>query len=388
MKKINFLFIWLLVFVIPWENTVFLPGLGTLSRILGFGAITIGLLTFFVRGEFLRIHVFHWVLLYFTVLAGASFFWSSAPEDSLTRLVTYLQMLAMVWLIFQNADTPRAVHALLIAYVAGACVSLGSIFWNLASGVEGEWERYSAQGFNPNDMAIILALGIPMAWYLGEARGRSIFSWFGRLYPFAAVIGIALTASRNGLLGATLAMTYPIFTWVRGSLRQKLGVALLAVMAVTAALTFVPEASWARLATFGDAMGGGMNSRTSIWLAGVKAFAERPLFGWGAGAFRFAVEPFFGFPIAPHNVYLSVLVELGLAGFILFTLLIGLGFASLVGMPSRERIFWFVLLGTWCICAFALNWEWRKQTWLLLVLVVTHAAALMPRAKAGTEAVA
>ena len=45
MGNLSFSGVVLLVFVIPWENSILLPGFGTLSRAIGVGAIVAGVLS-------------------------------------------------------------------------------------------------------------------------------------------------------------------------------------------------------------------------------------------------------------------------------------------------------------------------------------------------------
>lgn len=375
MGNLSFSGLILLVFVIPWENSILLPGFGTLSRAIGVGAIVAGVLSIIVGKLPIRFHAFHGIFVLFIFFGSLSFFWSLDQERTLIRIITLLQLLGMVWLIFQAGNSTKKVQLLLTAYVGGAYIALASTFWNFVSAREAGWERYAASGFNPNDMAIILALGIPMAWYLSEKQAQGLLAWIFRFYPLFALFGILLTASRNGILAAALTLSYPLIAWFRLPILKQIIVGLSLVIAVISGLSFIPDRSLARVATFGDSITGGMNYRSNIWQAGLQNFANNPIFGSGMGTFSPSVERFLGNSYAPHNVYLSILIDQGLIGFAIFILLIGISFRAALGLPVPERRLWLVLLGTWCICAFALNWETKKQTWLILVLVVTHHAA-------------
>ncbi|MFA7535180.1 MAG: O-antigen ligase family protein [Desulfuromonadales bacterium] len=378
MGKYGFVMVWLLLFAIPWENVLVIPGFGTVSRVAGFAAIGAAMLSIFIGGKKLRFHNFHLAMVLFIFLIGLSYFWSIDPENGLKGIMTFIQLLAMSWLIFQSAISEERVRSLMTAYVAGAYVTVGTILNGLFSA--DHWKRFGAEGFNPNDTAIILALGIPMAWYLAEKMGRGIMASSLYFYPFFALTGILLTASRNGLLAAVLAFLFILFSLARRSMWKNFVFAVVATATVAIGFSIVPEASLMRLGTFGDSLARGMNSRWEIWQTGFQMFGERPILGWGIASFRTAIEPYYGTMAAPHNVYLSILVEQGIVGFAAFCLILGVVFFSLPELPSAERALWIVLLGIWCICAFALNWEWRKQTWFLLTLAITHATAFAPAA--------
>jgi O-antigen ligase len=134
-----------------------------------------------------------------------------------------------------------------------------------------------------------------------------------------------------------------------------------------------PAESIARWSTIGSEIThGSLNSRLYIWEIGLKVAARNPLLGVGAGAFRIGVERQLGSPMAPHNVYLSILVEQGVIGLTLFLTLLGVFMWKIFQIKGLERLFLFFLLGMWMLSAMSLNWEWRKQTWVLFTLIFAH----------------
>jgi hypothetical protein len=76
----------------------------------------------------------------------------------------------------------------------GAYVAIGStVATYLASGDSGA-SRFAATGFNENDLGLILALGIPAAWYLAtfENKGKTLrmLTIVNYAYIPAATLGI------------------------------------------------------------------------------------------------------------------------------------------------------------------------------------------------------
>lgn len=382
MRKLAFFSVWLLVFAIPWENIVFLPGIGTASRVFGLFAISVGVLAVLYLKQGIRLHLLHWLVFCFVLWGAGSYFWSIDPENSLERLWTYLQLLLMSWLVYQWAQEVKDMNALLGAYVLGAYLSAFSTLSNYVSGEMAHYQRYAALGFNPNDIAIILALGIPMAWYLFQIKWGGRLKWVFFIYPLLVPIIIALTGSRSGMIATLIAYLFVVWTVPKLSIFSKLTCLLAGCGAIWVGSSIVPLKSWGRLAGTGDELiHGGWNFRLSIWEAGLEAFSQHPLFGLGAGSFRAAVEPILGTGNASHNVYLAVLVEQGLVGFILFAAILATVLVSSLRMPSLERRLWLVLLAAWGSAAFANPWEWRKQTWLIFALAVGHAVTLATRQK-------
>ena len=92
-----------------------------------------------------------------------------------------------------------------------------------------------------------------------------------------------------------------------------------------------------------------------------------------------------------HNSFLSVLVELGLVGFLLFALILTVVVIQAWNQPKWERRFWLTMLIVWTIGASTLTWEHRKTTWLFWGLLVASAAIYQLREEetpetAGSEA--
>ncbi len=73
------------------------------------------------------------------------------------------------------------------------------------------------------------------------------------------------------------------------------------------------------------------NSRLEIWKASTPLIAQYGLFGAGYGMFEEKLEPIFGDARDAHNMYLQVLVELGIPGFVAFAWL----FVSIIMVVVR-----------------------------------------------------
>lgn len=108
------------------------------------------------------------------------------------------------------------------------------------------------------------------------------------------------------------------------------------------------------------------------------AFFDRPLIGYGTASFKHAITPELGYMAqVAHNSYLSVLVEEGLIGLLLFLSMIGMVFLDAFRLPRIERRFALVLLATLFVAMLPLTWEDEKPVWLLMAALVglSHAEA-------------
>lgn len=391
MKDLAFAALVAFVFSLPLENSVVLPGAGTISRLVGVVAVALGVGALFSprhlsvrRPSLLLVAMGTFVLWSF-----ASYFWSINPDVTLDHSLTFVQLFAMACLVWQLCQTPREQQTLLQAYVLGALVSTSTSVANFAAGnAQESYNRFYATGFDPNNFATTLALGIPMAWFLTSSYRHRFLYWLNLLYIPWAMFVIVLSASRGGFLVTAIALAIIPLTYAKLSLRRKLGFLLL-LTAGTYGLFQLSGDLQSRLvpnierlsSTTTELTKGTLNSRTKIWAAGLEVFTHspRPWLGTGSGTFDYAVEPLLDRPRASHNAYLSVLVDLGLVGFVLF-----LSFFVIALLPTLrtpQRVFYLVLGFSLLVALLPLSWETSKLTWLILSLLTTQKAYVMESVK-------
>ena len=374
MHRLAYAAIWLYVFTIPWENIITIPGIGTLSRYVGILAVGVSLVYLLTSGKliFHRVHLWG---LGFVLLAAASFFWSIDTTATVERIFQYGLLFAFFWLMFVVVDSAIEFRRLMIGYVLGALVACSNTIQNFLSGSEVVYQRYAAANFDPGDLSFALALAIPMAWYLALTKENSRLVWVYRIYPVIALGVILLTAARAGLLGVAVGLIFVVLTLPRASWQLKSLAGVLAALAIVLIPILIPAESISRLATLSDELSSGtLNDRTNIWNAGREIWAENPILGTGAGTFGATLEnhPMFREWVAPHNIFVSISTEMGAVGLvILLAILIGVVLTAWQ-MPSLERGLWLTTLAILLLACSAQNWEWRKQTWFILGIVLTH----------------
>lgn len=380
MRRATRCLLWLFVFSMPWD-VVALPAIGTISRLLGIAAVGAGVLTTVAETRFRRPGVIFWLALAFTVSSVLSLFWTISDAATLGRAWTYAQLLGIVWIVWEFARTGEDQQSLLVAFSLGAFVPVADLLRNFNAGVPSLDDiRYSAGGFNANDLGLTLVLGIPMAWQL-LLNCRGAVRFMASIYCLVAPVGVLLTGSRAAFLAGIVAVSIIPLTLPRRSLRSFLTVSTVLVVAAAATLVVVPAQNWARILTIQQeiGVGGTFTGRVDIWRAGWSVFLERPVLGVGAGAFESAVNPLLNAATASHNVPLAVLVEQGIVGFAIFAALLGACAWIVVGLPPPERKLWSVLMLSWLVGVMSLSWQYRKLTWLLFGLLAAQGAAVMGR---------
>jgi O-antigen ligase len=195
-------------------------------------------------------------------------------------------------------------------------------------------------------------------------------------YIPAATMGILLTASRGALLATLPAWLFVLGTFPRLNLFLRFLIVTILISVLFIAPLLIPESSFERLSTLGASISqGDLGNRMDVWRGGILVFSEHPLFGIGNGAFPTTVPA----REVAHNIFLSILTEVGLVGFGLFMLiLVTTGYQAL-RQPKWDARFWLALLLVWVIGAAGLTWEQRKVTWLFLNLTVVSAGLSVRR---------
>src|SRR5258708_18499519 len=202
--KLAFAFLWLMVFAIPWQNALMVPGSGPIGRWIGLLAGGLGIVAIIERQRVRRPSRGNVLITLFVLWAAASYFWSRSPEETLVAAGSLIQILVMVWLIWELASQERDHRRLMQAYVLGTYVSgvdtVYRYFFHLESKLI---NRYTSTGFNPNELALVMALSIPVSFYLA-IQSEGLMAWVYRAQLVLAGTTILLTASRDGLLASLL----------------------------------------------------------------------------------------------------------------------------------------------------------------------------------------
>ena len=378
MRTITYWLSLIAIFAIPWENMVKIPGLGTLSRILGLLVALCWITNVAITGKFRRPHIFHLAVLMFVLWNGLSIFWTVDYGLTSQRTITYCQLFIFVYILWDLYTTPHALQAALQAYVLGAYVTIGSILQNYSAGSSSEVPRFSASGFDSNTAAIILALGIPLAWSLILSKKTKYQSnwlkWSNLVYVPLALLSILLTGSRSALMGA-----FPSVLFIFSSLKRfRPSVRILSIIAIIIMMfAFQPFATTSINRILGSETGvteQDLNGRGSLWSKGFDLIAKHPILGVGSGAFRAAsLEK----SMTSHSFIIGISAELGIIGFGLFLIILAVCFYYALQQPKWNSRLWLAVLCGWVLsAAVTQNFEARKQTWLFFSLAVQWAAPL------------
>ena len=370
------------IFMIPWEGVITLSGGTTGVALLGFLLAGVWLTLVVMRRRLRQPHPFLIAAYLFVLWNVTSIFWSADVPTTFSQAITWVQLFAFIYILWDLFRTRALVTAGLQAYVLGAYVAIGVAILNFIQGnaFYETYQRFGPGGVNPDGFGFAIALAIPMAWYLAARGGQ----WSGNLLRFvnyfyipAAFFGLALSGTRAALIAAIPGMAYGLFSLAQMRLRARVVAFLLVAVGIVALLPVVqPLSSFQRLGTtVSEINEGDLNMRVPIWQEGLDLIVERPVLGVGSGTYSLVNS----LNKEAHNSFLSVAAELGLIGFFIFGLIVAIAATEAWDRLRSESGFWLTLILVWGIGASSLTWEDRRSTWLVLALVVIAANLTNPR---------
>jgi O-antigen ligase len=298
--------------------------------------------------------------------------------EVLHNIALLTQLTILSWIAFSLMRDERVARtALLVLAASCGTLSLLQVLGIAAepTDIGAQAERVTTFGFHPNDLARILMLGLLAAVGLTYGGARSIVKPRFLVWPFVALVGIAIvqTGSRGGLLA--LAAGLMVFV-LRGrgfitKVRNVFGVMLVMAFFVWAGFQF--EGTRIRFEkTLED---GDLARREEIYPAAWQMFQERPLWGWGAVASTYELGGRLGHidedTKNPHNLILYGLVSTGLLGAI--PLFLGIGLAYWAAWKSRRGphgILPLAMITAVLVANMSGLWLFNKLHWLVMAYAV------------------
>jgi O-antigen ligase len=189
--------------------------------------------------------------------------------------------------------------------------------------------------------------------------------------PFVTVE--LLTASRGGLVAMLAPIPILLWGYSKSTGSQKATGVFLILLAALVVSVVVPSTTWDRLSELAHLSNSDLGDRRGIWDAGFAVWEQQyGLFGTGAGGYYAATYDYFeeGGHTA-HNVYVSILTELGFIGFLIFAIL-GINIVREVNqLPFQQRMLSYAMLAVWGVHSLSSGNEYAKTTWFLIGLLMT-----------------
>ena len=323
--------LWLYTFILLVAPQILIPPLAAVRPALVVGTIAIAI----HLGERGRRRRGPWPaglalaggLLAWSVITLPVSYWPGGSVTFLTGL--YVKTLALFWLVCEVVDTRARLRRLVWGLALMGAVPAAVTLSNYVSGtLRGErvLAYETALGVNPNDIALLLTVLLPLALGLFALERRPAMR--ALLAGVAALDAAAVitTFSRGGFLALLVALLLALV--IRRTRLATAGRGLTAAVGglLLVAAVGLPGGYVAHMATIGDIDAdptGSAQARWSDMKTAVRYLVSHPVIGSGIGNDFLALNEARGSQWkSVHNVYLQYGVELGLPGLALFVALL------------------------------------------------------------------
>jgi O-antigen ligase len=241
------------------------------------------------------------------------------PSQSLDTAVSYGKTILLFLMVFFWCRTLMNMRRVVWIYCLGPVLL---VIISMITGTAPSEERFSAATYDPNDLALVLVMILPMLVYLFSTTQAK----FPRLLLGGMTLLCFLTIVRTGSRGGFLAFVLVTVLILFRSAIPRMNKMIIVVIGLIVFIGLANDAYWQRMSTIWapttDNTGAG---RTDIWKAGLGIMASRP---WGVGIGTFQVAEGLshggaeGRWNAAHNSFIELGVELGVVGLIIFVLLL------------------------------------------------------------------
>lgn len=329
-KELYVLFLKIYLISLPL-NSLVIGSIGSMLKIIAVFPVLIAILG-------CRDYKLHLPLLFqlgFTVFAGLSILWSVSSDDSIERVNSYVQLLALLvsgeCFKYSSKELQGIKDSLIWSSRLTALVVLF-----FADYSHGRLWLSGVLNEDPNYICAYFAYGIANAMQqltTQERKKRTSIAVIELVVYAYIVLG---TGSRGGLIAILVGVAAYIMTYAhqsKGQFLKKTLIILLIIIIGVALLNILPDSLRDRF-TIEDVVESGGTGRIEIWKNAwhmhVNAPILRRFFGYGTATILDCFERFRYSTIkVAHNIFLETLVELGIVGFILYS-------ASIVSFTIRS----------------------------------------------------
>jgi O-antigen ligase len=321
-----------------------------------------------------------WFLAYVAIYGLNGFF---LPEelvfDFFSRSLTLLQLVMFFWVASDLCKDEKIMRQMLLTYaIALSVLAVGMVlqlpaFAPATPALQesaGKLERASVLGYSGNTIATMWAFAIVALVGLCLHPAYTLFTklfWAFFTLPMLAAIG--KTGSRAGMGG--LLIGFLVYLMPHWRAQRKLCTVLLAFLGIAATTYFIMKTPSAEQRWEKAIYEGNLAGREHIVPAALKMFLERPLLGWQPVIYERELGRRTGaYKKDPHNIFLTVLLEVGMVGAVPF--LMGLWRCAQMAWQARTGRLGLLPLAIFItVLAAAMAQPFLVHKWFWLALTCT-----------------
>jgi hypothetical protein len=366
--RIAFVFLWLFVFTLPLAQATEIPWVGTITKVAGLIAMAAGGVAVLARRQVRALATVHMTMAGFIVWSAITLCWSIAPELTVQQIMTYVQLFVLAMLVWEFCVEEKDILRILGAFVLGTMVPALSTLRGFLPAQDTFLQRASVAGYDPNTLPMILAISLPVSYYL-ILREKSAVTALYRLQMGFAVCAVLLSGSAATMVAMAVGLSLACWTIHAVPARTRNNAFALVVLFSLAGMLLLPASLWKHISE--ESRKGGITLTTAV-NSGLESMHSTPAGGFGAGSMAAAA----GHSAATAKTSFTMLSETGVVGVACFIVLLAVLFLSAERMTGITKSFWCTVLGVWVVGVCSLNWECSQASWLLFGLLAAHSACL------------
>lgn len=290
-----------------------------------------------------KIYFFNCLWFFVILLIGLSY--PSSSRYGIDKSIEYgVYTMSLVGLILTSMQSRKNywyfLYSIVVLTLGLAVIALGASLLNggLAEG------RLAALGGGPNVFGRFMIIGAVSTLMI---MSKKDFQWsflVGSIAIFLFSISTYLTGSRQAIIGFLISIfIYLFIVLINGNQAQRFRIIytfLAFLVFLLLILTILPQEllmetkAWNRLSLLlSEEKGDSITSRLDMIQFSWNFFLHNWLTGWGTGSF----ETLYMVHYYPHNIFLEVLVELGILGVIPFLLILSISLGTSIYLVLRNR---------------------------------------------------
>jgi len=303
----------------------------TLARYLGIGsgALLVAQMLRSGRVNLPPPAVFAWAALF--AWAAGSVFWAVDPEQTAQSFWLHVRFFILYAVSVIYPFSHKAVDQVKTAIMLSGLLAGGLVLYLYSNQVTylGTVRASVVLGehaADPNHVAVSLLL--PFSLFLSAALSARRPKLSSHILPLVILLLVVVfSGSRGGLLALALAAISLLIMHFRQYWWQEIKVIAFTVVGAIAVWFLWPNlpVELTQRLVLADVVTGGGAGRLDIWRTGMAAWWANPVLGYGFGGFGTVHTLWAGCFKVAHNIYLQLLVELGLPGAVLLLIALILG---------------------------------------------------------------
>jgi hypothetical protein len=379
--RLAFILLWIFVLTIPMTYATEIPAIGTISTVAGMAAMIMAAIAVALRRQVRTLGTAHMAMACYIIWSAITLCWSVAPDFTLHRIMTNIQLFVLVLLIWEMCTAERDILRLLSAFVLGTIVLALSTLKGFLPGQQTLIQRATffppdGAGCDANQLAFVLALSLPAAYFLIMKENGPMVALY-RLQMGFAVGAILLSGSPGAMTAMAVGLSIVIWTLQSVEIRARVNAFVILLLLSGAILLLVPAAVWQGI---GDQIRKGDHTLTTVINNETGRLQTAPFKGFGAGTQAVPASAV-SYHLGGRPTVFTMFSETGPIGVTCFLAILGVLTSAAARMRAVNRSYWLTSLAVWLMGALSLNWDCSQPAWLVFGLLAAHSAcAISPKA--------